>query len=118
MTIQSTEFWLLALLATVGLLGGFGLFARWCSFSPAVRREQLEKICVGMTASEIVALIGQPREVRRTAEGIGQWIYGSRMKRHVLMMEFNSRDKLQSFAHGVPGQGRGSPYPYDSHHES
>ena len=118
MTLQSNEFWLLVMLALLGVLGGFGLFARWCSFSPAVRRAQLDKICVGMTTSEVVALIGQPRKVKQADKGVRQWTYGSRMKRHVLMMEFTPNDKLQSFAHGVPGQGRRTPFPYDSSHEA
>ena len=118
MPLQSIEFWLVALLALIGLLVGFSLFARWCSFSPAVREEQLEKICVGMTTSEVVAIIGQPRAVKQVPDGSRQWIYGSRIKRHVLMMQFSPRDKLQSFAHGIPGQGRRTPFPYDSSHEA
>jgi outer membrane protein assembly factor BamE (lipoprotein component of BamABCDE complex) len=111
-TFQSIEFWLVALIVTICLLGGFGVFARWCSFSPAVRRDQLEKLRLGMTTAEIVALIGQPRESKQTAEGARQWIYGSRMKRHVLIMQFSAKDKLQSFAHGVPGEARrANPFP-------
>ena len=118
MTLQSNEFWLIVMLALLGVLAGFGLFARWCSFSPAVRRAQMEKLCVGMTTSEVVALVGQPRVVKKSAEGVSQWIYGAPMKRHVLMMQFNRRDKLQSFAHGIPGQGRRTPFPHDSSHEA
>ncbi len=117
MTFISPVFWLILVLATIGVLGGFGLFARWCSFSPAVRRPQLDKLCLGMTMSEVVALIGQPRELKRTADGVSLWIYGSPMKRHVLMMQFNAQDKLQSFAHGIPGQSRRAPFPYDPNHE-
>src|SRR6185503_18124054 len=106
--IQSIEFWLVALIVTICLLGGFGFFARWCSFSPAVRREQLEKLRVGMTTGEVVALIGQPRESKQGSDGVRQWIYGSRMKRHVLIIQFSSKDKLQSFAHGIPGASRQS----------
>ena len=106
--IQSIEFWLVALICTIAVLGGFGLFARWCSFSPAVRRQQLDKLRLGMTTAEVVALIGQPRESTQTPDGIRQWVYGSRMKRHVLIMQFTVNDKLQSFAHGIPGASRHS----------
>ena len=106
--IQSIEFWLVALIATICVLGGFGAFARWCSFSPAVRRTQLEKLRLGMTTAEVVAVVGQPRENKQSVDGAKQWIYGSRMKRHVLIMEFSSTDKLQNFAHGVPGASRQS----------
>jgi hypothetical protein len=110
--IQSIEFWLVALIITICVLGGFGFFARWCSFSPAVRRDQLEKLRVGMTTGEVVALIGQPRESKQGSDGVRQWIYGSRMKRHVLIMQFSPKDKLQSFAHGIPGASRQpSPFP-------
>ena len=105
-SIQSIEFWLVALIITIGVLGGFGFFARWCSFSPAVRRGQLDKLRVGMTTAEVVALIGHPRENKQNADGVRQWIYGSRMKRHVLIMQFSPNDKLQSFAHGVPNTSR------------
>ena len=110
--LQSIEFWLVALIVTICLLGGFGVFARWCSFSPAVRREQMEKLRVGMTTGEVVALIGHPRESTQGVDGIRQWIYGSRMKRHVLIMQFSSSDRLQSFAHGIPGASKHpNPFP-------
>ena len=105
-SLQSIEFWLVALMITICVLGGFGFFARWCSFSPAVRRAQLDKLRVGMTTAEVVALIGHPRENKQSADGVRQWIYGSRMKRHVLIMLFSPNDKLQSFAHGVPNASR------------
>ena len=116
MAFQSNEFWLVAMIGLIGVVGGFGLFTRWCAFSPAVRRAQLEKLCLGMTSAEVVALIGQPRSVKQMPDG-RHWAYGSRMKRHVLMMKFSEEDKLQSFAHGVPGEGRHTPFPYDSRHE-
>jgi hypothetical protein len=111
-SLQSIEFWMVALLITIGILGGFGVFARWCSFSPAVRREQLEKLRLGMTTAEVVAIIGQPREIKQSAGSAREWIYGSRMKRHVLLLQFSPQDKLQNFAHGVPGASRKSnPFP-------
>ncbi|HWN94028.1 MAG TPA: outer membrane protein assembly factor BamE [Methylomirabilota bacterium] len=103
---NSIEVWLVALAITICVIGGFSVFARWCGLGPAIPRNRLDRLRVGMTSTEIVALIGQPREVRHTPEGHRQWIYGSRMKRHVLMMEFDSHDRLQIFAHGVPGAHR------------
>ena len=116
-TFQSLELWLVALIVMICVLGGFSFFARWCAFSPAVHRKKLENLRVGMTSPEVVAIVGQPRNTREAPEG-RVWIYGSPMKRHVLMMQFNQNHKLQSFAHGVPGAGRRSTLPYDSRHES
>jgi len=116
-TFLSNELWLIVMIATLCVLGGFGLFARWCAFSPAVRRDDLDKLRVGMTSAEVVAIVGQPRDARDGSEG-PVWIYGSTMKRHVLMMQFNKSNKLLSFAHGVPGAGQRVAAPYDSRHES
>ncbi len=102
--LQSIEVWLVALAITICFMGGFGLFARWCSFSPAVRRNVLEKLRVGMTTNEVVALLGQPRESKTNPDGHRQWLYGTRMKRHILIIEFNSHDTIESFAHGVPSR--------------
>lgn len=99
---QTVEFWLIALVLTIIVVGGFGVFARWCSMSPAVRREQLEKLRVGMTSAEVVAIIGQPRETREDRAGQRQWVYGSPMKRHALLVEFSAHDKMIGFTHGVP----------------
>ena len=81
-----------------------------------MRRQQLENLRVGMTSAEVVAVVGQPRDTKDGTEGV-VWIYGSPMKRHVLMMQFNKNNKLQSFAHGVPGAGHRTAAPYDSRHE-
>jgi outer membrane protein assembly factor BamE (lipoprotein component of BamABCDE complex) len=99
---HTIEVWLVALVVTVALLTGFGMFARWCSLSPAVSRKKLAQLRVGMTPDEITALLGQPRQTRTSAEGLRQWIYGAPMKRHVLLIEFSTHNQLQSFAHGVP----------------
>lgn len=111
--LQSIEFWLVALLATICVVGGFGVFARWCSFSPAVRRDKLEQLRVGMTTDEVIAVLGQPRDNRWEANKKNQkWTYGAPMKRHVLILEFGAQDKLLSFAHGVPGESRRrNPFP-------
>ena len=104
---QSIEFWLVALIGTICVVGGFGLFARWCSFSPAVRSEQIDKLRVGMTSAEIVAVLGQPREVRQaTGDKHQTWTYGAPMKRHLLVLEFSTQDRMVGFAHGVPGTKR------------
>ena len=113
MNLQSLEFWLVALLVTICVVGGFGLFARWCAFSPAVRRDQLDKMRVGMTTAEIVAVLGQPRDSRWATDKKNlTWTYGAPMKRHVLILEFNSQDKMMSFTHGVPGEGRRRRNPF------
>jgi len=107
MNLHSIEFWLVALILTICVVGGFGLFARWCTYSPAVRRDQLEKLRAGMTTAEVVAVLGQPRDSRWATDKKNlTWTYGAPMKRHVLILEFNSQDKMLSFAHGVPGEER------------
>lgn len=102
----SIELWMVALVATVTVLAGFGAFARWCSFSPAVPRKKLERLRVGMTMDEVTALLREPRDRKVSSDGAQQWLYGARMKRHILMIEFNASHVLQSFAHGVPVQRR------------
>jgi hypothetical protein len=110
MSFQSIEFWLVALMITIAIVGSFGMFARWCATSPAVRPQQLDKLRVGMTAAEIVAIIGQPRAVKYEGEK-QRWTYGAPMKRNVLFCDFDG-DKLIGFTHGVPGQSRQrNPFP-------
>ena len=100
--LNTVEVWLIALVITVAVLAGFGMFARWCAFSPAVRRKKLDRLRIGMTPDEITALLGAPRQTRTSKEGLTQWIYGVPMKRHVLLIEFSTHHRLESFAHGVP----------------
>ena len=108
----SMEVWLVAILGTLLVLAGFALFARWCSYSPAVAQRQLEKLRVGMTASEVVAIIGQPREFWKTDQGKNVWLYGARMKRHVLMLQFSEDERMTAFAHGIPrADQRNNPFP-------
>ena len=113
MNLQSIEFWLVALLVTICVVGSFGLFVRWCTYSPAVSRDHLDKMRVGMSTAEVVAVLGQPRISRWATDKKNlTWTYGAPMKRHVLILEFNSQDKMVSFAHGVPGAGhRHNPFP-------
>lgn len=94
---------MVALVFTVGVLAGFGMFARWCAYSPAVPREQLNKLRVGMKADEVKLLLGSPRLVRQLPDDLKEWVYGPAMKRHVLMLQFHGDGTLQSFAHGIPG---------------
>ena len=113
MNLQSLEFWMVALLVMICVVGGFGLFARWCAFSPAVSRDQLDKMRVGMTTAEIVAVLGQPRLSRWATDKKNlTWTYGASMKRHVLILEFNSQDKMVSFVHGIPGQANRQRNPF------
>lgn len=104
--LHSIDVWLVALAITVTVLAGFGMFARWCALSAAVPAAKLDKLCVGMTTSEVVALLGLPRETKTSPDGHRLWFYGARVKRHILLIEFNSHDALASFAHGVPGSRR------------
>lgn len=96
----------MALTVTVAILAGFGIFARWCSFSPAVPRRKLQELRVGMTTEEVRALLGRPREERHDGPGPRRWVYGARVKRHLLIIEFSGKGVLQSFADGVPNVRR------------
>ena len=62
------------------------------------------KVAGEMTTNQVMALLGFPRHHKTSAEGHKQWLYGARMKRHVLLIEFNTSDKVEGFAHGVPGR--------------
>ena len=105
-TLHSRELWLVAVGLTLVLLASFGIFARWCSFSPAVRGHRLEQLHVGQTMDEVKGLLGSPRKTKTGESGLRQWVYGAPMKRHVLLIEFDAHDRLQSFGHGVPGAAR------------
>jgi hypothetical protein len=112
--LQSIEFWLVALMVTICIVGGFGLFARWCTLSPAVRPDQMEKLCAGMTSAEVVAILGQPRETKWTPDRTQTWVYGAPMKRHVLVLEFSAQDRMLGFTHSAPalgGRRRGPSFP-------
>lgn len=100
--IHSIEVWLVALAITVALLTGFGMFARWCAVSPAVPVKKLESLRVGMTAEEVKAMLGAPRQMKTSDAGARTWVYGTAMKRHLLLIEFNDSGTLTSFAHGIP----------------
>jgi outer membrane protein assembly factor BamE (lipoprotein component of BamABCDE complex) len=104
--LDSIEVWLIALAATVAILAGFGLFSRWCSFSPAAPRRKLEQLRVGMSRTDVRNILGPPRDAMHVGDGPLQWVYGSRLKRHVLIIEFNGNEMVTSFAHGVPQSSR------------
>ena len=104
--LNSIEVWLIALVATVAILAGFGFFSRWCSFSPAAPRRKLEQLRVGMSMTDVREILGSPRDAVRVGDGPLQWVYGSRLKRHMLIIEFNSNEMVTSFAHGVPQSSR------------
>jgi hypothetical protein len=100
---HSPDIWMLALAITVVVLTGFGIFSRWCAFSPAVPREKLDQLRVGMTQDEVTALLGEPRE-RRMEGPVQEWSYGLSMKRHVLLLHFGKSGKLLSFVHSAPDE--------------
>jgi outer membrane protein assembly factor BamE (lipoprotein component of BamABCDE complex) len=104
--LHSVELWLIALVITVSILAGFGMFSRWCIFSPAVSRRKLDQLHVGMSMDEVARLLGRARDESRQSNGVIQWTYGPRVKRHVLTIEFNANSTVGAFAHGVPGAGR------------
>ena len=104
--LHSVELWLIALVITVSILAGFGMFSRWCMFSPAVSRRKLDQLHVGMSMDEVARLLGRARDESHQNNGVIQWTYGRRMKRHVLMVEFKADSTVSSFAHGVPSGGR------------
>ncbi len=99
-------FWVITLTVSVVSMVGFTLFARSCGYSPAVTFKKLEALQVGMTADQVVALLGQPREKRAGDKNEEFWVYGARWKRHVLVTEFNAERRLQNFVHGVPNPRR------------
>jgi outer membrane protein assembly factor BamE (lipoprotein component of BamABCDE complex) len=104
--LHSVEVWMAAMAATIAILTGFGIFARWCAFSPAVSHWKLEQLRVGMTMDEVKSLLGAARDQSHQNNGVTQWVYGARMKRHILIIEFSDKLVLQSFAHGVPDRRR------------
>lgn len=104
--LHSIDVWLVALAITVTVLAGFGASARWIALSAAVPAAKLEKLRVGMTTGEVTTLLGPPRETKTSPNGHRLWLYGARVKRHVLLIEFNGHDVLESFAHGVPDPRR------------
>ena len=102
---HSIETWLVALVITVAILAGFGIFSRWCAFSPAVPRRKLDELQVGMSMDEIRTMLGEPRDATHQSDGASQWVYGSRVKRHLLIIEFN-KARVSAFAHGIPDRRR------------
>ena len=102
-SLESIEIWLVALVITVTVLAGFGIFARWCAYSPAVPLDRLNSLRVGMKSEEVKLLLGPPRLIRQLPDNLKEWVYGAVMKRHVLMIQFHADGTVQSFAHAIPG---------------
>lgn len=102
MSVYSIELWTVALVATIFVIGGFSVFARWCLNSPAIRGKKLESLQVGITAAELKALLGEPRMKRPNEKGNDYWVYGARWKRHLLVVEVNPAGIVTEFMHGVP----------------
>ncbi len=100
---QSVDPWVIVAVLTAILLVGYGVFARWCAYSPAVPRDRLNQLAVGTTLDEVRRLLGPPRLRRHLPDDLCEWVYGAPMKRHVLMLQFGADGRLQSFAHAVPG---------------
>jgi outer membrane protein assembly factor BamE (lipoprotein component of BamABCDE complex) len=106
---HTLEVWLASLVVTIAILAGFGMFARWACLSPAVRRDKLAELRVGMNADEVTALLGKPRDIQATANGAVEWTFGPRVKRHLLIVQFNAQKIVTSFAHGIPAKSRRPP---------
>lgn len=112
--LETNVLWVFTAILTVTMLIGFGMFARWCAYSPAVPRDQLNLLAVGTSMEEVKRLLGPPRLMRQLPDDLREWVYGAPMKRHVLILQFGPDRKLQSFAHAVPGGHIPSPA---IHHE-
>ena len=100
---ESIDPWVIVAVLLMVLVVGYGFFARWCTYSPAVPRDKLNQLAVGTTMESVKLLLGPPRLMRQLPDGMREWVYGVPMKRHVLMLQFDTDGKLQSFAHAIPG---------------
>ena len=101
-------FWVITIGASIFIVVGFSWFARLCGYSPAVSYKNLDALHVGMTAAQVSALLGAPREKRGGENGSEFWVYGARWKRHVLVTEFDAKRELRNFVHGIPNPRRSS----------
>ena len=102
MTWFTLEMWLVALAITIALIGGFSSFARWCISGPAVAQRKINSLRIGMSQDDIRALLGEPRETRPGENEHEFWLFGSRFKRHLLVIEFDANHRMKEFVHGVP----------------
>jgi outer membrane protein assembly factor BamE (lipoprotein component of BamABCDE complex) len=96
------EMWLVALAITIVLLGGFSTFARWCILGSAVPKRKLNALQIGMSQQDIRSLLGEPREKRPGEKEHEFWIFGSRFKRYLLVIEFDATGRLKEFVHAIP----------------
>jgi outer membrane protein assembly factor BamE (lipoprotein component of BamABCDE complex) len=101
MNLDSIEVWMIALGCTVVVWAGFSIFSRWCAQSHAVPPEKLAELRVGMTRAEVTALLGPSRDVRMGGDGVECWTFGSRLKRHALIVEFSPAGVVREFAYGL-----------------
>lgn len=99
---------MIALGCTVVVWAGFSIFSRWCAQSHAVPPEKLALLQVGMGHSEVSALLGPPRHIRVDSDGVECWTFGSRLKRHALIVEFSEAGLVREFAYGSVDARRAS----------
>jgi hypothetical protein len=112
MSLDSNVFWIVTLSVCGVIVLGFTIFARHCSFSPAVSYGKLEQLRVGMNRDDVTALLGAPRDRRAGEDRAETWVYGARWKRHVLVLQFNG-ESLQTFVHAMPNEQRGGTFKED-----
>ena len=81
----------------VGLLL-FLSFAYWSVESPAVPKDKLSRIRIGMTMAETENLLGRPWQ-RKENDNSASWIYGHSLKWYSLKIDFNADGRIASFLH-------------------
>jgi outer membrane protein assembly factor BamE (lipoprotein component of BamABCDE complex) len=113
MSSSWNELWVLVGTLTLVLAGGFPFFARWCLNSPAVSKDKLDALQVGLPADKVRSLLGEPRLKRPSDNGDECWFYGAQWKRHVLVIEFAPDRTVREFIHGVPHPRRSKAHPSD-----
>lgn len=100
MNLDSKITWLVLFAGVFFLSAVVSVFARWCLFSAAVPYNRLNRLRVGMTMREVRELLGEPRR-----EGVHQelpeWLYGHRLKRHVLLVHFDEDGMVRQFQHAA-----------------
>ena len=99
MNLDSHLLWMALFGGVLALSTVFCVFARWCLHSPAVPLNKLNLLRVGMKPEEVRQLLGEPwRVIKRGPEP--EWRFGHRLKRHLLVVKFNSDGKVKQFQHG------------------
>jgi outer membrane protein assembly factor BamE (lipoprotein component of BamABCDE complex) len=100
LSLESREFWLIAIAVVLSIYGAFMLFSRWCLNSPAVPERKLNQLRVGMTQAEVSQLLGNPRRQSRRRDR-PEWRYGHRLKDHLLRLRFDEAGRLRHFQHVI-----------------